>query len=92
MALSLLAVCASTARAQVRGNYLYTLSSFAGRLPYDWARVYVDEEREEIYVIFGNLVRVFSASGMEVFSFGDDLDLGLLVDVTVDRGGDIILL
>jgi hypothetical protein len=87
-----LAIGASTAFAQVRGNYLYTLSSFAGRLPYDWARVYADEESEEIYVIFGNLVRVFSASGMEVFSFGDDLDLGLLVDVTVDRGGDIILL
>jgi len=87
-----LAICASTAFAQVRGNYLYTLSSFAGRLPYDWARVYVDEEREETYVIFGNLVRVFNASGMEVFTFGDDLDLGLLVDVAVDRRGDIILL
>lgn len=92
VALCVLTVGASTAFAQVRGNYLYTLSSFAGRLPYDWARVYVDEEREETYVIFGNLVRVFNASGMEVFGFGDDLDLGLLLDVAVDGRGDILLL
>jgi sugar lactone lactonase YvrE len=29
---------------------------------------------------------------MEVFSFGDDLDLGQIVDAAVDRNGDIILL
>jgi hypothetical protein len=29
---------------------------------------------------------------MEVFSFGDDLDLGQILDAAVDRNGDIILL
>jgi hypothetical protein len=87
-----LAICASTAFAQIRWDYLYTLSNFGGRLPYDWARVYVDQQREEVFVIYGNLVRIFNASGMEVFSFGDDLDLGLLLDATVDDRGDIILL
>ena len=29
---------------------------------------------------------------METFSFGDDLDLGQLVDVVVDGKGDIVLL
>ena len=92
LAVSALVLCASAAAAQVRGNYLYTLSSFAGRLPYDWARVNVDQQREETYVIYRNLVRVFNASGMEVFSFGDDLDLGLLLDVAVDEKGDVHLL
>ena len=81
-----------TASAQVRATYLYSLSDFQGRLPYDWARVYVDEDREETYVIFGNIVRVFNASAMEVFDFGDDLNLGQLLDVAVDPGGEIILL
>ena len=87
-----LAICASTAFAQVRWGYQYSLSNFSGQLPYNWARVYVDQERGETYVIYGNLVRVFNPSGMEVFSFGDDLELGLLLDATVDDHGDIILL
>ncbi len=88
----LLVVCPIRALAQVQVTYLYSLSNFGGQLPYDWARVYVDQERNETYVIFQNLVRIFNASGMETFSFGDDLDLGQLVDVAVDGHGDIILL
>jgi hypothetical protein len=37
-------------------------------------------------------MRVFNASGMEIFSFGDDLDLGQILDAIVDADGDIILL
>jgi hypothetical protein len=78
--------------AQVRGSYLYTLSNFGGKVPYDWAQVYVDPARTEVYVVYQNLVRIFNASGMEVFSFGDDLDVGQMLDVAVDGNGDIILL
>jgi hypothetical protein len=81
-----------TVSAQVQAKYLYGLSSFTGTVPYDWARVSVDEERGETYVIYRNIVRIFNRSGMETFSFGDDLDLGLLTDVAVDGRGDIILL
>ncbi len=87
-----LAICASTAFAQVRATYLYTLSNFSGSLPYDWARLYVDQERDETYVVYGNLVRIFNASGMEVFSFGEDLTLGQVLDAAVDSNGDILLL
>jgi hypothetical protein len=52
----------------------------------------VDQERDETYVIYQNIVRVFNPSGMEIFSFGDDLDLGQILDAAVDRNGDIILL
>lgn len=76
----------------VTGTYLYTLANFGGKLPYDWARIYVDQERDETYVIYQNVIRIFGSSGMEVFSFGDDLDLGLIADAAVDDRGDIILL
>jgi len=86
------ALSAGTLFAQARATYLYTLSNFSGKLRYDWVRVRVDRERDEIYVLYQNLVRIFSPSGMEVFSFGDDLDLGQIVDAEVDANGDIILL
>lgn len=87
-----LAFGAHTLFAQVRATHLYNLSNFSGSLPYSWTRVTVDQEREETYVLYGNLVHIFNSTGMEVFSFGDDLDLGQLADVEVDDQGDVILL
>lgn len=86
------AINASTAFAQVQAKYQYTLSNFAGQLRYDWVRLTVDPARDEIYVIYQNLIRIFNPSGMETFSFGDDLDLGQIVDAAVDDRGDIIVL
>jgi DNA-binding beta-propeller fold protein YncE len=76
----------------VKGTFLYTLSDFTGPIPYNWARVSVDKERNEVYVLYQNSVRVFNNAGMEVFHFGDDLDLGHMVDVSFDSTGDIFLL
>jgi len=76
----------------VRGNYLYTLSNFTGPIPYNWSRVVVDEKRNEIYVLYQNFIRVFNEHGMEIYNFGDDLDLGHTVDVAIDREGNIFLL
>lgn len=87
-----LALCAGTVLAQTRAAYLYRLAGFAGTYPYDSVRVRVDEATNETYVIYQNVVRIFNPSGMEVFSFGDDLELGHIVDLAVDRNGDIILL
>jgi len=86
------ALAAPAAAQAVRGSYLYTLSSFTGPIPYNHSRVAVDRERNEVYVLYQNTVRVFNESGMEVYQFGDDLDLGHLVDVAVDDRGDILLL
>jgi DNA-binding beta-propeller fold protein YncE len=83
---------ASPALAQVQPTYLYGLSTFSGPLRLEGARLHVDPERNETYVIYQNIVRVFNPSGMEIFSFGDDLDLGQISDAAVDRNGDIILL
>lgn len=78
--------------AQVNTTYLYTLSNFSGKLAYDWARISVDQERDETYVLYQNIIRIFNSSGMEIFSFGDDLDLGQILDASVDNRGDVILL
>jgi hypothetical protein len=87
-----LIVPGSSVAAGVQGTYLYTLSNFTGSLRYDWVRVHVDQERNETYVLYQNLIRIFNPSGMEIFSFGDDLDLGQILDAVVDRNGDVLLL
>jgi hypothetical protein len=87
-----LGISPRAAQAQVQPAYLHTLSSFSGPLRYDWVRLHVDQARDETYVIYQNIVRIFGPSGMEIFSFGDDLDLGHILDATVDAQGDIILL
>lgn len=76
----------------VKGTFLYTLSDFTGPIPYNWARVSVDKERNEVYILYQNSVRVFNNAGMEVYRFGDDLDLGHIVDVSFDPMGDMFLL
>lgn len=81
-----------TLSAEVQGRFLYSLSNFSGPLRYDWGRLHVDQERGETYFIYRNLVRVFNASGMEVHTFGEDLDLGMLADLVVDRAGDVFIL
>jgi DNA-binding beta-propeller fold protein YncE len=87
-----LALGAGTMSAQVKATYLYTLSNFVGPLREDGVRVNVDQERDEIYTVYQNVVRVFNASGMEIYSFGDDLGVGGIVDAAADRNGDVILL
>ena len=77
---------------ELNPSYLYNLSNFSGTIPYDWSRVVVDTERDEVYVLYQNLVKVFNENGMEIFSFGEDGDLGNLVDISVNKEGNILLL
>lgn len=84
--------CVNPLRAAVKGAFLYDLSNFTGPIPYSAPRVSVDRENNEVSVLFQNVVRVFNSSGMEVFRFGEDLDLGALIDVTHDSDGSILLL
>lgn len=87
-----LLVGASTPSAQGQATYLYTLANFGGPLKIDGVRVSVDQETDEVYVIYQNIIHIFNPSGMEVFSFGDDLDLGQILDAVADTNGDILLL
>ena len=78
----------------VQVSYLYNLSNFNGFVPFNWAHLSVDEDRNEIYVVDPreNEVRVFNENGMEVYRFGDEQIQAPIVDVAVKKEGDILLL
>lgn len=84
--------CSSPATADVKADYLYSLSNFSGKIPYSYVRLRVDRDRDEIYVLDRGVVRVFNETGMEVFWFGDDAALGSIYDLALDEKGDIFLL
>jgi hypothetical protein len=92
LAILVVMVHSFSAQAAVKGAFVYNLSDFTGSIPYNWSRVVADKERSEIYVLYQNTIRVFNESGMEIYRFGDDLDLGQIVDIAVDKNGDILLL
>lgn len=93
IAIAFLVLSSATAKAQpVKGTYLYNLSNFTEAISFSWPRVFIDQERNEVYVIYQNLIRIFGETGIEVYSFGDDLDIGSIVDITLDRDGNILLL
>jgi hypothetical protein len=76
----------------VKVSFLYNLSDFNGIIPYSVPRVVVDRERNEIYALCQNVIRVFNQNGMEIYRFGDDLDLGHILDIAIEQDGDIFLL
>lgn len=92
IAVVILLAHSGSAQGAVRGTFLYNLSNFTGMISFSWPRVFIDQEKNEVYVIYQNLIRVFNETGMEVYSFGDDLDLGAIVDLALDKEGNILLL
>jgi len=80
------------ASAGLRVDYLYRLSDFSGTVPFGDVRLHVDRAHDEVYVGDASTIRIFDDSGMEVYRFGHDPELGSLRDLAVDEGGDILIL
>ncbi len=82
------------AMAEVQSTYLYKLSSFDGPVAFKSAHIDVDSIRNEIYVADTRQgeVRIFNSKGMEVYRFGDDGRLGSIIDIAVDKSGEILVL
>jgi DNA-binding beta-propeller fold protein YncE len=80
------------ASAEMKATYLYNLSNFTGTVPTSSARVSLDPVTKEVYVITGDLVRIFNTTGMEIYSFGEDLNVGVLADAALDGNGNIYVL
>lgn len=80
--------------AAVETSFLYNLSNFTGPIPFSWANISIDEERNEIYVVDPRErdIRVFNDQGMEIYRFSDDGSLGTVVDVAVKSDGNILVL
>jgi hypothetical protein len=89
--LMILSAAAAGAEA-VSVSYMYTLSDFYGSVPYNWPRIALDQSTGELYVLSQNNIKVFSGTGMEVYQFGDDLDIGGMIDIAVDENADVFLL
>jgi len=85
---------ADDVRAEVQTSFLYRLSNFSGPVHSSWAKIAIDEERDEIYVTDSQKgdVRIFNNWGMEIYRFGDDLNLGAVLAAAVRNDGNILVL
>jgi hypothetical protein len=81
-----------SAKANVKATFLYSLCDFTGKIPYSTTRICVDKQFGEIYVIYENSLTIFNQAGVEIYHFGEDLDVGQIVDLAVDQNGDLLLL
>ena len=80
-------------RAQmVEVSFLYKLSSTTGVIPFHGMNVSYDPSGKETIVVGGGRVTIFNPTGMEIFSFGDDPDLGSIVGAAPASDGDFVLL
>ena len=87
-----LLLCSTKAAAAITASYLYTLSDFTGRIPYTWPGLSIHQERGEIYVVNQGSVVIYNSVGMEVYRFGDDQALGIIIDVATEKDGNILVL
>jgi hypothetical protein len=90
--LLILTTAARVLAGEINVTYLYNLSDFDGTIPYNAARTFADEKRGEIYVVTSSGVDIYNSSGMQIFNFDYDRELGGVYDAAVDEKGDILLL
>jgi len=77
---------------QVTATYLYALSSTTGILPVSWAKLEVDKEKDEIYVVSLTKINIFSENGMQIYTFNETGEIGMVSDIAVLSSGDILVL
>lgn len=73
-------------------SYLYSLSDFSGAVRYGQVGLYADRRHNEVYVFDGEAVRVFNETGMEIFRFGENGELGAVLGMAFDEAGEIYTL
>jgi hypothetical protein len=76
----------------IEASFLYTLSDFTGPFSIGGGRVSVDKDRNEAYIVYQNIVRVFNETGLEIYRFNDSNELGLITSLAVARDGTIFFL
>jgi len=80
------------ALAETEAAFRYQLSNFSGPVHSQWARLAVDQERNEIYALNqrANDIRIFDEHGMEIFVFGDGY--ATAADIAIGSDGDMFIL
>src|SRR5437867_10346649 len=92
-ALLILMVTSSASSADgVKVSHLYNLSNFSGTIPYNHVGLFVDRQRDELYVADGTTIRIFNGAGMEVYRFGIAPARINVNGLAVDEDGDILAL
>ena len=91
-AFAVLALAAHATPAAANVSYLHSLSDTNGKLPLDTVKLSYDAAHAEVWVVSGGVARVFNASGMELFSFGHDPELGWPRAVVGLEDGDLAVL
>jgi DNA-binding beta-propeller fold protein YncE len=86
------ALLAMTGSSGFKLEYRYNLATVAGEVHTSAASLSFDPQSQELYVVGHGQVRVFNASGMEVFRFGDDAALGSIYGVAALEDGDLLVI
>ena len=91
LASALVAPAAAKAEGPLDVSFLYSLSSTTGFIPFSGAQLAYDAGDKELFVRADGLVHVFNDSGMEVFTFGDNLDVRI-GNIAATEDGSILSL
>jgi len=76
----------------VEASFLYTLSDFTGPFLMGGGLMSIDKDRNESYIVYQNVVRIFNENGLEIYRFNEDNSLGKLTAIVVDKDGTIFFL
>lgn len=87
----LLASATPRDEARFEAPYLFNLSTNFGSLPLMGAFLSWDPEHAEMYVTGDGSVRVFNDSGMQVYAFAEDEQVGGIARVAALEGGDLLV-
>lgn len=86
----LVVTAAARGPAPFEASYLYNLSTNFGVLPFSDVGLSYDASHKELYVTGAGPVRVFNDSGMEIYSFGDSVDIGAVRGIAAVEDGSLI--
>jgi len=88
----LLMVPLNLAFAGVTASFRFPLSNFSGPVRSQWAKLAIDQERNEIYALRQrkNDIRIFDEHGMEIFVFGEAF--ASAADIAIGNDGNIFIL
>ena len=76
----------------IESSFLYTLSDFTGPFLIGGGLMIVDKDRNEAYIGYQNVIRIFNENGLEIYRFNEDNSLGRLTALAVDKDGTIFFL
>jgi hypothetical protein len=92
--LIVLVLSLSAGRAEaIKVTFMGRLASFDGIMPSLWSKIAVDKERAEVFTLNPRQrdVRIFNETGMEIFGFGDNIELAGASDIELGEDGNIYL-